>query len=196
MQHRWGSLEPKITDPFDPVRVYSEKCPDLLVYYEAESYDPFTMQWNKIPRTDATIVFDPNLRSFTLDKCGPETGLMDFECELPPYTKIEDIRIVVIILDKEMTSAVVDFISIHGPNCEHAEVYVQEKLHDITYELSTNPSSELMTPLFYQTDFQCGMYCQLFETGVIPQGYSSPTIVHFDNSLGQITISSDDLSLH
>jgi len=123
---------------------------------------------------------------------------MDIECEFPAYMKIETIRIVSTANDYVMTQDMsITFDIIIGPDCSSDEVSVFQPLEDLTYNIIPTPTLKFMTPLFKTSQpGMCTVKCKLIETGVTPEGYSSPAIADFLTNLGQITISTSDTSLH
>jgi len=53
-----------------------------------------------------------------------------------------------------------------------------------------------MTPVFINSKAGCATLCSLAETGVEESGYESRSIADFNWANGEVTIASDDISLH
>jgi len=118
LHHIWGSSEASETEPFEAFSVDSQ-CEDLQIYYQAEQLNPETGDWEKVPKENNDIMFDPNERLFSVDKCSPVSSIGDSECENPAFTKIYRVRVVGIvnnmILSEEESET---FDIVIGPNCD------------------------------------------------------------------------------
>ena len=193
--HLWGSVVPSTTAPFSPFIPVSEYCPDLMVYYSAEYFDENTGSWTTLPSSNNEILFNPNERTFTIDKCGPLSSSGDIECDLPVYTKIIQMKVTGTVNNMILTHDSFEFTVYIGPDCSSNEVYLVIPLQSFTYNIRPSAEATVMEPLFSMSNIGCALRCYLYETGVEPLGYSSPAISSFNDKNGHVIISTDDVTL-